>query len=279
MGVVEIEQFLTHLATERHVSASTQNQAFSALLFLYQKVLEIPLERIDALRAHRTRRMPVVLSRDEVKQLLTTLQELETREPYAFMARLMYGTGMRIMECCRLRVKDVDFARKQLMVRQGKGDKDRAVPFPSSVQDELRELVQSRSRLHVRDLEQGNGLVWLPDALAVKFPNASRELGWQFVFASRVLSKDPRCEEIRRHHVHEGCVQRAIHQSVQQLNWSKKVSCHTLRHSFATHLLEGGADIRTVQELLGHADVSTTMIYTHVLQRGACGVVSPLDRL
>lgn len=258
MGHAEIERFLTHLARERHVSASTQNQAFSALIFLYQNVLEKPLDRIDALRAARTRRLPVVLSREEVKELLAALQELETREPYALMARLMYGTGMRIMECCRLRIKDVDFERRQLIVRQGKGNKDRAVPFPLSLREELQEVLHQRQRLHARDRERGLGAVWLPDALAVKFPNASRELGWQFVFASRVLSKDPRGEEVRRHHVHEGCVQRAIHQTVNRLGWTKKVSCHTFRHSFATHLLEGGSDIRTVQELLGHADISTT---------------------
>jgi integron integrase len=279
MGTPQIEAFLSHLAVERSVSASTQNQAFSAILFLYQKVLELPLERIDALRAHRTKRLPVVLSRDEVKQLLAALEELPTREPYAVMAKLMYGTGMRILECCRLRVKDVDFARTQLIVRQGKGDKDRAVPFPQSVREPLQELLQLRKRLHEQDVARGNGAVWLPDALAVKFPSAAREVGWQFLFASRVLAKDPRGDEIRRHHVHEGCVQRAIHQTVGKLGWSKKVSCHTFRHSFATHLLENGSDIRTVQELLGHADVSTTMIYTHVLQKGPLGVVSPLDRL
>ncbi|MEO2092301.1 MAG: integron integrase, partial [Gemmataceae bacterium] len=279
LGVPEIEQFLGHLARDRRVSASTQNQAFSALLFLYQKVLDLPLERVDGLRAHRTRRLPVVLSRDEVKDLLTALQGLPTREPYALMARLLYGTGMRLMECCRLRVKDVDFERGQLVVRQGKGDKDRAVPFPRSVHEELREHLRWRSRLHERDVDRGGGEVWLPDALAVKFPAAARESGWQFVFASRVLSRNPRGEEVRRHHVHEGCVQRAVHQTVRELGWTKKVSCHTFRHSFATHLLEDGADIRTVQELLGHADVTTTMIYTHVLTRGACGVVSPLDRL
>lgn len=280
MGRAEIEQFLTHLATDRHVSASTQNQAFSALLFLYQTVLEIPLDRIDALRAKRSKRLPMVLSRDEVKQLLAALRELPTREPYALMARLMYGTGMRVMECCRLRVKDVDFDRKQLIVRQGKGDKDRALPFPKSVRDEVDQILRARRQLHERDVARGVAGVWMPDALAEKFASASNELGWQFVFASRQLAEDPRAPgTMRRHHLHEGCVQRAITQTVRRLSWAKKVSCHTLRHSFATHLLESGSDIRTVQELLGHADVSTTMIYTHVLERGACGVLSPLDAL
>lgn len=279
MGSTEIEEFLTHLARERHVSASTQNQAFCALLFLYHNVLEQPLDRIDALRAKRSRRLPVVLSREEVRTLLVALRQLDTREPYALMAQLMYGTGMRIMECCRLRIKDVDFDRRQLIVRQGKGDKDRAVPFPASLREELHDAIRQRARQHHDDLARGLGHVWLPDALAVKFPQAAQELGWQFLFASRTLSRDPRSEYTRRHHIHEGCVQRAVHQTVQRLGWTKKVSCHTFRHSFATHLLEGGSDIRTVQELLGHADVSTTMIYTHVLERGACGVVSPLDRL
>lgn len=279
LGHVEIEAFLTHLAVERHVSASTQNQAFSAILFLYQQVLEVTPGRIESLRAMRTRRLPVVLSPSEVKDLLTALLALPTREPYALMAQLMYGTGMRLMECCRLRIKDVDFTRQQIVVRQGKGDRDRVVPFPSTLQTELQELIQTRSRLHDRDLERGQGAVWLPDALARKYPAAAYQLGWQFLFASRVLSTDPRSGRTYRHHIHEGCVQRAIHQSVRKMGWTKKVTCHTLRHCFATHLLEAGADIRTVQELLGHVDISTTMIYTHVLQRGACGVVSPLDRL
>ncbi len=280
LGRAEMEAFLGHLATERHVSASTQNQAFGALLFLYQKVLEIELPPIDALRAKRTKRLPVVLSLGEVKQLLAGLAELETREPYALMCRLMYGTGMRVMECCRLRVKDVDFERNQIIVRQGKGDKDRVVPLPKSVREELAELILQRRRLHERDQSRGVAGAWLPDALEEKFGEAATELCWQFVFASRVLAEDPRQPGTRRrHHVHEGCVQRAIHRVVKNLDWHKKVSCHTLRHSFATHLLESGADIRTIQDLLGHADVSTTMIYTHVADTGGAGILSPLDRL
>lgn len=280
MGKPEIEAFLGHLAQERHVSASTQNQAFGALLFLYQKVLKIELPLVEPLRAERSQRLPVVLSIDEVKLLLGELQLRMTREPYALMARLLYGTGMRIMECCRLRVKDVDFTRNQLIVRQGKGNKDRAVPFPKSVRAELDLHIQQRKRLHEQDLTHGVAGVSMPDALVEKFATASRELGWQFVFASRQLAEDPREPGIlRRHHVHEGSVQRAVTQAVRKCGFTKKVSCHTFRHSFATHLLEGGADIRTVQELLGHADVSTTMIYTHVMNKGSLGVISPLDRL
>ena len=195
------------------------------------------------------------------------------------MARLMYGAGLRLMECCRLRVKDVDFARLQLVVRQGKGDKDRIVMLPLGVRGRLAEQVRQRQMLHERDLARGLGRVALPDALDVKYPAAPASLEWQFVFASRQLSRDPRGDELRRHHVFEGSVQRAVTTAVRGLDLKKRISCHTLRHSFATHLLELGYDIRTVQELLGHADVSTTMIYTHVSQHGVASVRSPLDSL
>lgn len=279
LGAAEVESFLTHLAVKRHVSASTQNQALGALLFLYRDVLRLELSGLNAVRARRSQRLPVVMSREEVGQLLAAIDRLETDEPYGLMARLMYGAGLRLMECCRLRVKDVNLVRLQITVREGKGDKDRVVMLPRSLQVPLEEQIRRRGELHQRDLRRGLGRVALPDAFAVKDVGAATSLGWQFVFASRQLSRDPRSTELRRHHVHEGAVRRAVAQAVDGLKWNKRVSCHTLRHSFATHLLELGYDIRTVQDLLGHADVSTTMIYTHVSQQGVAGVRSPLDAL
>jgi integron integrase len=279
LGAPEVEQFLTHLAVQRHVSASTQNQALGALLFLYRDVLHVDLGPLDAVRARRSRRLPVVLSRDEVRQLLAAIDALGTDEPYGLMARLMYGAGLRLMECCRLRVKDVDLERGQITVRQGKGDKDRAVMLPGPARDPLIRQLRWREALHQRDRARGLGWVSLPDALDRKFPEAPHSLGWQFVFASRCISKDPRSDNRGRHHLHEGRLHLAITTAVRSLGWTKRATGHSLRHSFATHLIEAGHDIRTVQELLGHADVSTTMIYTHVLQRGPAGVLSPLDRL
>ena len=283
MGGPEIERFLSHLATERRVAASTQNQAFSAILFLYRHVLQIELTRIDAMRAKRPERLPVVLSIDEVRAILDRMTGI-----HRLLAELLYGSGLRILECCRLRVKDLDFDRHQILVRDGDGEKDRAVPLPRRLEERLRVVVAERKVLHLRDLAAGYGRVWLPEALAVKWPEADRELGWQYLFPSSKLSADPREDQegiagaesgLMRHHLHENTLQKEVKKAVMACGFTKKVSCHTFRHSFATHLLEGGADIRTVQELLGHSDVSTTMIYTHVLQRGACGVVSPLDRL
>ena len=279
MGAAEVEAFLTALAVEGRVAASTQNQAMAALLFLYQHVLEIPLGSIDALRAKRPKRLPVVLSRDEVRSVLGRMEGV-----HRLMAELMYGSGLRLLECCRLRVKDVDFQRRQIVVREGKGDKDRVVPLPGSVVERLQGQIEIVRHQHRADLAGGLGRVWLPTALAEKFPNADREPGWQFLFPSSRLSLDPRAEPgsqpiRRRHHIDENHIQKKVRGAVLAAGLTKRASCHTLRHSFATHLLEAGADIRTVQELLGHQDVSTTMLYTHVLQRGACGVVSPLDRL
>jgi integron integrase len=276
MGAGEIEAFLTDLAVNGHVAASTQNQAFSALLFLYRNILEIELPRLNALRAYRPARLPVVLSHEEVRAVFAELDGIELLQ-----AEILYGTGLRILECCRLRVKDLDFTRKQIIVRDGKGEKDRVVPLPARTDLRLRQQLEQVRHLHDRDLGKGDGRVWLPYALQRKFPGADRDLGWQFLFPAKRLSIDPRAGDgvRRRHHRHENLLQKRVKAAVLAARITKKVSCHTFRHSFATHLLEAGYDIRTVQELLGHADVSTTMIYTHVLQRGPGGVQSPLDRL
>lgn len=275
MGKTEIERFLTHLAVNRHVSAGTQRQALCAILFLYKHVLEQDPGMLDAVPARESRRVPVVLSRDEVRSVLENL-----RHPvYRLMGQLMYGAGLRLMECCRLRVKDVDFSRGQMIVRDGKGGTDRAVPLPEAAVEGLRLQIARSLKLAETDRRSGQGGVSLPDALGEKYPNARHADAWQFVFASKSLCKDPRNPEgpWLRHHWHENSMQKAIKEAVEQASLKKRCSCHTLRHSFATHLLENGYDIRTVQELLGHQDVSTTMIYTHVLQKGACGVRSPLD--
>jgi integron integrase len=277
MAAPEVEAFLTHLAVAGHVSASTQNQALGALLFLYQHVLQIELGRLDAVRARRPQRVPLVLSPADVRQLLASIDTLPTTEPYGLMARLMYGSGLRLLECARLRVKDLDLDRGQLTVRSGKGDKDRLVMLPLEVRPALERQIDWRRATHDRDLARGEGRVELPGALARKFPHADHDLGWQFLFASTRLSKCPRTGARGRHHVHEAAVQRAIATAVRRLGWAKRASCHTLRHSFATHLLEMGQDIRTVQELLGHNDVRTTMIYTHVMEKAAARVRSPLD--
>ncbi len=276
MGAREVEAFLTRLATEGNVSAATQNQALSALLFLYRNVLQIDLPWMEeVVRAKRPRRLPVVLSQDEVARLLAAMPE----GSLDLMARLLYGTGMRLMECLRLRIKDVDFARREICVRSGKGNKDRRVPLPDSLCGRLRRQVERALLLHRSDLEAGRGRVHLPDALARKYPLAAIEPGWQYLFPSLKLSTDPRSGGIGRHHASEEALQRAIKRARAQAGIAKPATCHSLRHSFATHLLEAGHDIRTVQELLGHKDVATTQIYTHVLGRGAGGLLSPLDRL
>lgn len=274
LGDEDVQRFLTHLAVERTVAASTQNLALNALGFLFKEVLERPLDTLQFTRAKRPSRLPVVLTRDEAKRLLESLDGT-----FGLMAGLMYGTGMRLMECVRLRVQDVDFHYHQILVRDGKGQKDRVVPLPRCLEEPLREQLAKAHALHRSDLEQGYGEVFLPDALARKWPNAAREWIWQYVFPSGRLSVDPRSGKMRRHHMHENGLQKAVKGAAQKAGITKKVNCHCLRHSFATHLLLSGYDIRTVQELLGHADVSTTMIYTHVLNRGGQGVLSPLDGL
>lgn len=275
MGADEVTRFLSSLATESKVSASTQNQALSALLFLYREVLQIGLPWLDELvRAKRPERLPVVLTQEEVARLLAHLVGVPR-----LMAALLYGSGLRLLECCRLRVKDVDFARHQILVRAGKGDKDRVTLLPAALIPGLSRHIEWVESRHRRDLEDGAGWVELPLALARKYPNAGREWPWQWVFPATRIYVCKETGQRRRHHLHESVLQRAVREAVQRAGTAKPASCHSLRHSFATHLLEGGYDIRTVQELLGHKDVSTTMIYTHVLNLGPSGVRSPLDRL
>jgi integron integrase len=273
MAEQEVTQFLTHLAREGKVAASTQNQALSALLFLYKEVLRQEIGWLDRVeRAKKPRRLPVVLSPDEARKLLGQL----TGTP-RLMASLLYGSGLRLMECVRLRVKDIDFAYAQITVRDAKGGKDRVTMLPLELAAPLQRHLAGVKVQHDQDLEDGYGRVFLPFALERKFPNAGREWIWQYVFPSSRLARDPRTGQKQRHHVAEGILQNAIKAAVRKSGLSKPASCHSLRHSFATHLLEKGSDIRTVQELLGHKDVSTTMIYTHVLNKPGLGVKSPLD--
>ncbi|HHJ38050.1 MAG TPA: integron integrase [Methylothermaceae bacterium] len=266
--------FLSHLAIERNVSISTQKQALNALNFYFKHILQRELELADGFQpAKRSRKLPVVLSREEVNRLLGHLEGI-----HRLMAGLMYGTGMRLMEVVRLRVQDVDFGRSSIIVRDGKGRKDRMVPLPQSYRQSLEEHLKQRRRQFEVDQQEGSVHVFLPDALARKYPNASREWIWQYVFVSARLSVDPRSGQYRRHHIHESTLQKAIRRAARKSGINKRINSHVLRHSFATHLLEAGYDIRTVQELLGHADVSTTMIYTHVLnQPGLPPVISPAD--
>jgi integron integrase len=273
MGTPEVEAFLTHLAVDRQVAASTQNQAFNAILFLYREVLIQELEPpIDALRARPSRYLPTVLSQTEVHQLFKHLSG-----KYLLIAKVLYGSGLRVSEALRLRIKDLDFAQMQIVVRDSKGQKSRVTMLPQSVVDDLKFHLQGVKRRHQLDLEQGHGLVDLPFALARKYPNAGRELVWQYVFPADRLGCDPRGGLLIRHHLHESGLQKAVKRAAQMAQIEKRIGCHTFRHSFATHLLLANYDIRTVQELLGHKDVKTTMIYTHVLNRGGQGVKSPLD--
>ena len=276
MGKTEVEAFLTYLAAERDVAAATQNQALSALLFLYAEVLEMQLPWLsEVTRAKKPARLPTVLTVAETADLLAHVENEEMR----LVIRLLYGTGMRLLECLRLRVKDLDLARREILVRDGKGGKDRVTMVPERLIPALQARLAARRSLHVSDLAEGRGEVWLPHALERKYPNAARAFGWQYVFPASGYSRDPRSGAVRRHHLDEKRVQRAVRAAAARAGIAKPVSPHTLRHSFATHLLEGGYDIRTVQELLGHSDVSTTMIYTHVLNKGGRGVTSPLDRV
>jgi integron integrase len=277
LGAAEVEQFLTHLAVDGHVSASTQNQALHALLFLYQQVLEIDLGRLDAVRARRGKRLPVVLAAAEVAAVLGHVEGADG--VFRLMARLLYGCGLRLQECCRLRVKDVQLPRGQIVIRGGKGNKDRVVMLPRSVRPDLERQLEWRRQLHERDLARGVARVDLPDALERKYPRAAQELGWQFVFASRQLSHCPRTGRQGRHHVYPSSLQRAVAGAGRSAGLRHPLHCHTFRHSFATHLVERGVDIRSVQQLLGHESLETTMIYTHVARQGVSSVPSPLDVL
>jgi integron integrase len=275
MGADEVAAFLTHLAVERRVAPATQGQAKSALLFLYRVVLNVNLPWLDEVVAARNpRRLPAVLTLTEVRMLLGHMNG-----SVGLVAALLYGTGMRLLEGLRLRVKDVEFERREIVVRDGKGGKDRVTVLPENLMLPLQAQLSKARALHQRDLDAGYGAVWLPGALAVKYPNAARDWGWQWVFPSATRSEDPRTGQTHRHHLHEGSVQKTMSTAARRAGIVKPCSPHILRHSFATHMLQSGYDIRTVQELLGHSDVSTTMIYTHVMNRGGRGVRSPLDQI
>ncbi len=275
MGAAEVEAFLTHLAVGRNVSAATQNQAKSALLFLYREILSIELPWLsEVVSAKQSRRLPVVLTEREVRELL-----LQLNGTTGLIASLLYGTGMRLLEGLRLRIKDVEFTRREILIRAGKGNKDRVTVLPENLIAPLQHQIAKSRALHLKDLAEGLGEVGLPDALAQKYPRAGCAWGWQFVFPSAQRAIDPRSGVERRHHLCEQTVQRAVALAARRAGIDKPCSPHVLRHSFATHMLQAGYDIRTVQELLGHADVATTQIYTHVMNRGGRGVLSPFDKL
>ncbi len=274
-GETKIEEFLTHLAVDENVSASTQNLAMNALVFLYKHVLKQKLDKeINAIRAPRKVNVPVVMTKEEVAKIISLMEGTQQ-----LVVKILYGCGLRISEAVRLRIHDIDFEMRQITVRSGKGDKDRITTFPASVIPYLQNHLTRVKTLHTQDLAQGYGTVYLPHALAHKYKNAEKEWGWQYVFPSRDISEDPRSGLIRRHHIDPGVINKSIRSAVHKAGLTKRISAHTFRHSFATHLLQRGTDIRTIQSLLGHSDISTTMIYTHVLQQGGYGVPSPLDDL
>jgi integron integrase len=275
MGEPEVRAFLTHLAVQRRVSAGTQNHALNALVFLYRHVIGRDFELLDSVkRARRLQRVPVVLSKAEVQRLMAALPD-----KYRLFFQFLYGTGLRLMEALRLRVKDVDFERNQIIVRGGKGDKDRVTMLPESLRTAMMEHLERVRLLHKQDLAEGLGTVELPGALKIKYPRAEKELGWQWFWPGATISVDPADGQRKRYHLHETSIQRVMQTGVKLAGLMKLATCHTLRHSFATHLLENGYDIRTVQNLLGHKDVTTTQIYTHVMQKPGLGVKSPLDSI
>ena len=275
MGEPEVTAFLSHLAVNRQVSSSTQNQALAAILFLYKEVLKHPLDWMDNIqRAKKPIRLPLVFTREEVRAILIHLEGSKW-----IVGALLYGAGLRLLECLRLRVKDIDFGYKQITVRDGKGARDRITMLPASVEEPFQHHLTKVRALHELDLREGFGEVFLPNALARKYPNAAGEWAWQYVFPAAKRSVDPRSNAVRRHHIPESVIQKSVKAAIRKAGIAKPGSCHTFRHSFATHLLESGYDIRTVQELLGHKDVTTTMIYTHVLNKGGKGVRSPIDQL
>ncbi|MBW2410088.1 MAG: integron integrase [Deltaproteobacteria bacterium] len=275
MGKPEIDAFLSHLAVNRKIAAATQRQALNAIIFFYKNVLDIEIsEKLEPVRAKRRQRLPVVMSQSEVQNVLSTMSGI-----HQLMAKLLYGGGLRLMECIRLRVQDLDFDQKLIYVRSGKGGKDRTTLFPASIHEDIRIQLKKVKALHDEDLKKGFGEVFLPEALARKYPHAARDYGWQYVFPAKKISMDPRVKIKRRHHVLESGLQKAVKTAVRRVGMSKRVTCHTFRHSFATHLLENGVNIRVVQELMGHADVKTTEIYTHVMAKDIDAVVSPLDAI
>lgn len=275
MGGEQISEFLTHLAVKGQVSASTQNQALCAIVFLYKNVLNIDPGEFSKIQwAKRPKRLPVVFSKDEVTRILTEMSGM-----YKIMATLLYGSGLRLSECLRLRIKDIDFHYQQITIRSGKGDKDRSTVLPESVVGDLKEHIEDVIKQHEQDIRNGYDTVYLPNALANKYPNAGKEIGWHYLFPAQDLSVDPRSGVLQRHHIQDISLQRSVKTAMKKAGIRKSGSCHTFRHSFATHLLENGTDIRTVQELLGHNSVETTMIYTHVLKKGKYGVKSPADNL